>query len=261
MTSPARTPERGRGRHRLSAPMSPTGFEKWQALGNDYLIFEERALPFALTAAAHRAHLRRPHRRRLGRDPAAVGARRARLRRAPAHLQPRRLGVRAVGQRRARGGHVPAPQRLDGLRPLLDPDRRRGDPPAHHRPRHLHPGHGPRAHGLGGLSVGRRRRRGAARGRRAHLALSARRRRQPAVRDPRRRRRRARGARPARDRRGDHGARALSQPHERLVVQPSSRPASSARGSTSAAWGRRCPPARAPAAPRSPTSCAAASRP
>ena len=30
--------------------MSPTGFEKWQALGNDYLIFEERGLPFALTA-------------------------------------------------------------------------------------------------------------------------------------------------------------------------------------------------------------------
>ena len=31
--------------------MSPTGFEKWQALGNDYLIFEEQALPFTLTAA------------------------------------------------------------------------------------------------------------------------------------------------------------------------------------------------------------------
>jgi len=28
-----------------------TPFEKWQALGNDYLIFEERALPFALTPA------------------------------------------------------------------------------------------------------------------------------------------------------------------------------------------------------------------
>jgi diaminopimelate epimerase len=32
--------------------MSPEiGFEKWQALGNDYLIFEERALPFELTPA------------------------------------------------------------------------------------------------------------------------------------------------------------------------------------------------------------------
>jgi diaminopimelate epimerase len=29
--------------------MTPISFEKWQALGNDYLIFEERTLPFALT--------------------------------------------------------------------------------------------------------------------------------------------------------------------------------------------------------------------
>jgi diaminopimelate epimerase len=29
--------------------MTVIAFEKWQALGNDYLIFEERALPFALT--------------------------------------------------------------------------------------------------------------------------------------------------------------------------------------------------------------------
>jgi len=31
--------------------MTRIAFEKWQALGNDYLIFEERALPFALTPA------------------------------------------------------------------------------------------------------------------------------------------------------------------------------------------------------------------
>ena len=30
--------------------MSPVAFEKWQALGNDYLIFEERSLTFELTA-------------------------------------------------------------------------------------------------------------------------------------------------------------------------------------------------------------------
>jgi len=30
--------------------MSPVAFEKWQALGNDYLIFEERSLSFELTA-------------------------------------------------------------------------------------------------------------------------------------------------------------------------------------------------------------------
>ena len=31
--------------------MSPIAFEKWQALGNDYLIFEERVLPFELSPA------------------------------------------------------------------------------------------------------------------------------------------------------------------------------------------------------------------
>jgi diaminopimelate epimerase len=31
--------------------MTPIDFEKWQALGNDYLIFEERALPLELTPA------------------------------------------------------------------------------------------------------------------------------------------------------------------------------------------------------------------
>ena len=31
--------------------MSPIAFEKWQALGNDYLIFEERSLTFELTPA------------------------------------------------------------------------------------------------------------------------------------------------------------------------------------------------------------------
>jgi diaminopimelate epimerase len=41
--------------------MTSIAFEKWQALGNDYLIFEERALPFALTTTRIRricdAHL------------------------------------------------------------------------------------------------------------------------------------------------------------------------------------------------------------
>ncbi|MEY2516314.1 MAG: diaminopimelate epimerase [bacterium] len=34
--------------------MTSIAFEKWQALGNDYLIFEERALPFTLTPARTR---------------------------------------------------------------------------------------------------------------------------------------------------------------------------------------------------------------
>ena len=47
-------------------------FEKWQALGNDYVIVEERELPFELTPARVRVALRAAHGRRLGRRAAAV---------------------------------------------------------------------------------------------------------------------------------------------------------------------------------------------
>ena len=111
------------------APMSQTEFEKWQALGNDYLIFEERSLPFALTPARIE---------RICDVHSGVGSDGILLLSEPDEpgfvarlldLQPKRLGVRPVGQRRARGGHVPAPQRVDRQRRLLDPDRRGGDPP------------------------------------------------------------------------------------------------------------------------------------
>ena len=108
----------------------------------------------------------------------------------PADLQPRRLGGRAVGQRRARGDPVPAPPRLDRRATVLDRDRRRQDPPDDHRPGHVPRRHGAREPHLGGLP---RRRRGRARRARtaergATVALSARLDRQPAVRDPRRQR-------------------------------------------------------------------------
>ena len=105
-------------------------FEKWQALGNDYLIVEHDELPFELTPARVR---------RLCDGHFGVFAdgvlllsppERRRARGRPAHLQPRRLGGRAVGQRRARGDPVPAPARLDRRGQLLDPHRRRDDPPA-----------------------------------------------------------------------------------------------------------------------------------
>ena len=86
-------------------------FEKWQALGNDYAIVEESELPFPLTPERVRAALRASHRHRNGRRAAALGDRRARLRGRGADLQPRRVRGRAVGQRRARGGALPAPQR------------------------------------------------------------------------------------------------------------------------------------------------------
>ena len=85
-------------------------FEKWQALGNDYLIVERDQLPVPLSARSRPAPLRPAPRRRRGRRARALAARRAGLRRAAADLQPRRLGGRAVGQRRARGDPLPAPR-------------------------------------------------------------------------------------------------------------------------------------------------------
>ena len=103
-------------------------FEKWQALGNDYVIVAERDLPFPLTPARVRALCAAAHRARCRRRPAPVGDRRARLRGGAADLQPGRIGGRAVGQRRSRGGALPAPQRLGRPGQLLDPHGRGGDP-------------------------------------------------------------------------------------------------------------------------------------
>ena len=119
-------------------------FEKWHALGNDYVIVEQRSLPFELTPAPDREAVRAAHRDRLRRDPVAVGGRRAGLRRAAADLQPRRLGGRAVGQRRPRGGDLPAPPpRDDRTRSRSRPRPARS---ARRSPRRrLHGRHGPRA--------------------------------------------------------------------------------------------------------------------
>ena len=100
-------------------------FEKWQALGNDYLILERDELPFELTAGARAPALRGALRRVRRRRAAALAPGRSGARGRPADLQPRRLGGRAVGQRRARGDPVPAPARLDRARQLLDPHARR----------------------------------------------------------------------------------------------------------------------------------------
>ena len=85
-------------------------FEKWQALGNDYLILERDELPFELTPA----RVRRLCEGHFGVFADGVlllsRARDSGACRRPAHLQPRRLGGRAVGQRRARGDPVPAPR-------------------------------------------------------------------------------------------------------------------------------------------------------
>ena len=90
---PARTCRRhrphpgGRRRRADRHDLTPVRFEKWQALGNDYLIFEEVELTPHAGPAPVRPAFRPGRRRRAG----AHAARRAGLRRAPADLQPRRL--------------------------------------------------------------------------------------------------------------------------------------------------------------------------
>ena len=91
-------------------------FEKWQALGNDYLIVERQALPFELTEARIRA-ICAPHTGVFSDgilllEPTSD----AEHRRPSAHLQPGRIRGRAVRQRGSRGVHVPPPPRLDGCR-------------------------------------------------------------------------------------------------------------------------------------------------
>ncbi len=80
------------------------------------------------------------------------------------------------------------------------------------------------------------------------LGVPARLDRQPAMRD-RRRHRRARRARPRRDRARDRRPRALPEPNQRLLSRRRGR-VGCGRGSSSAAWGRRSPRAPAPAVPR-----------
>ena len=178
-------------------------------------------------------------------------ARRARLRRPAAHLQPGRLGGRAVGQRRPRGDPVPAPPRLDRPR---RPSRSR-PPPGTIRPTITGTDAAASTWAARGCArkdfpAGPRdgtRRRCEAAGPR--VALPARLDRQPAVRDPRRRRRRARRARPAGARAARSSTTSCSPTARTSRGTPSSsRGSASARGSSSAGWGRRCP--RGPGATR-----------
>ena len=123
-----RSPDELAGRAAMIA--ATMRFEKWQALGNDYLIVEADELPWELTPARVRK-LCDPH-LGVGSDGVLLLSpeRGPALRRVAADLQPRRLRGRALGQRLARGGHVPAPPRPRRRRRVRDPHRRRPDPPA-----------------------------------------------------------------------------------------------------------------------------------
>ena len=189
-TSPAATPAGRRGRaarhdHRLMR------FEKWQALGNDYLIVEA-ATPRARPRARARA-VRPPPRRRA---PTAC----SRSRRPTSPATSRACGSSTRTAREAELSGNGAREAILYLRArgwtdarhVLDPDARGRDPRDDHRRAHLPRRHGPR---LAALRTSRGGPDG--RGELGRLALPARPHRQPAVRDPRRRPRRARGARPA----------------------------------------------------------------
>ena len=239
--------------------MPAVRFEKWQALGNDYLIVERDALPVPLSPGARadgcatRTSAPAATACSSSRRPTQPG-----LRRAPADLQPRRLGGRAVGQRRARGDPVPAPPRLDGRRHVLDRDRRGRDPPDDHRPDDLPRRHGPRRLRSKDFPGGPD---GTAASRPARLALPARLDRQPAVRDPRRDARRARGARPRRRSARRSSTRRCSRTARTRRSGPSSAPGRDPRADLRARRGGDAllaAPARA--ARPSPTCCAAATR-
>ena len=88
-------------------------FEKWQALGNDYLILERGTAPLGADRDAGRVALRPAFRGRRRRGAAARAQRGPGVRRRAADLQPGRLRGRALRQRRPRGDPLPAPPRLD----------------------------------------------------------------------------------------------------------------------------------------------------
>ena len=195
-------------------------FEKWQALGNDYLIVERDELPFELTPARVR---------RLCDGHFGVFADGVLLLSEPAdpqHVADLRI-FNPDGSEAELSGNG-AREAILYLRrrgwtdedTLLDRHRRRADPPDDHRPGQLPRRHGPAQPDLRGLPrrpAGRPRRARASDGR-THVALPARLDRQPPVRDPRRRPRRSsrRSTWPRSARRSKRPA--LPQPHERLLV-------------------------------------------
>ena len=160
-------------------------FEKWQALGNDYLIVEASDLSFPLTPGERTPTVRPPRRSRRRRSARAGARRRSRLRRAAADLQPGRVGGRAVGNG-AREAILYLRRAGWTDRTVLDPDGGGRDPADDPRPDDVPGRHGPRGlhsrtsrggpDGAGEVGRGGR--------------LPARPDRQPAVRDPRRRPRR-----------------------------------------------------------------------
>ena len=222
-------------------------FEKWQALGNDYVIVEERELPFELTPGRVRA-ICAPH--------TGVGSDGILLIRetdergfvaevriynpdgSEAELSGN--GVRQAVMYLRRNGWTE--QRLFSVLTAAGEIRPRIDG------RPLHDGHGPRAParraGLPERERGRHGHSGVARAASSRFQFVQ-------VGNPQCRSRCADGLDELDL--GRYGPeierpRAVPEPHQRVVLAPQRRRARSTRASSSAAWGRRCPPAPAPPA-------------
>ena len=192
-------------------------FEKWTALGNDYLILEADELPWELTRGAGPADLRPALRRRLRRHPAALAQRRPRAWSPSCGSSTptaRRRSCRATA--RARRSSTCAAAAGPSRGHVHDRHRGRAGDADDHLRAHLHGRDGPGLDDLEGLPGGPRGRSRHAQRRRAGVGLPARLDRQPAVRD--RGRRRAGGARPGRDRARDRAPRAVPEPHQRLLL-------------------------------------------
>ena len=190
-------------------------FEKWQALGNDYLILEAQNLPWELNPKRVE-WLCDPH-FGVGADGVLLLARSE----DPEFVAELRIfnpdgseaelsgnGAREAILYLRRHGWTDedefAIRTVAG--PIRADDHRRAD---------LLGRHGQGLDHLEGLPLRRRGRQGHAERRRARVGVPARLDRQPAVRD--RRRRRARRPRPGRDRAGDRRPRAVPEPHQRLL--------------------------------------------
>ena len=246
----------GRRRRADRHDLTHMRFEKWQALGNDYLIFEEAAAVPGPGPAAVRPAFRARRGRRAGADASPTsrgswracgsstrtaseaelsgnGAREAilYLRRKRLDATPTRSASRRWRARSARRSPSPTTCTVDmGRAHLTSPNFPEGPPD-----------------GQGELEADGQTFRF------QHVAIGNP---QCAIRvdDP--------DAididrhRPADRERAD-----LPEPHQRQLLARARRPTRSARGSSSAAWGRRSPAAPARAARRSRTSCAAATRP
>ena len=237
-------------------------FEKWQALGNDYVIVEADACPGSSRAERVQADLRAALRGRLRRHPAA--RRRPRTRATSPTCgsstpTARRPSSRATA--RARRSSTCAGTGWTDADEFSIVHRGRADHADDHlrarRARSRWAGPRPTSQDYPVGPDGRPRR---ARGRRARAGASSTSR--SATRSAR-----SRSATSSRSstwpRSGPaiESTRAVPEPHQRLVLPASTATARSARGSSSAGWGRRSPRAPAPAAPRSRRSSAARASP